>query len=572
MLEIGSVFDGKYKILQEIGHGGMSTVYLALNERANKTWAIKEVRKNGNTDNVVVDQSLVAEIEMLKKLNHSHIVSIVDVVENDDSYIIIMDYVQGKDLLSVLQNSGPQNPDIVVEWAKQLCDVFGYLHRQNPPIIYRDMKPANVMLKPDGNIVVIDFGTARTNKGGSNQDTTWLGTRGYAAPEQFGGQGETDARTDIYTLGTTLYHLITGYSPADTNFVVYPVGQLVPELAGSGIEKIISKCCEPRREDRYQNCAELMEALLHVNDINDENIRENRRKWRLFLIPVTVAVMGMIGMAGFAAARSSTISQTYERSLAKAKLAENVYDAQEDYKSAMSIRPAEADAYMSMLNAIITDGKFDQNEKKTLDYCMGAKPITGGARNIEVLEARDPEGYAAFQYELGKDYFFYYEGGGYKYAAPVFDTIKDNSNLTPTELKVTNSLNLISSAYVSNTAGSSVGSAWLDEGTDWYKVWQQYEGLVGDASQAEANCGDATVAIAVYRELAKKITNEELNEFKNAGVTREMAENILSEAEIFMSQQSSDKMAVQKLIQDTNKAIQGAKNSVESVYHIIGTN
>jgi hypothetical protein len=315
-----------------------------------------------------------------------------------------------------------------------------------------------------------------------------------------------------------------------------------------------------------------MEALLHVNDINDENIRENRRKWRLFLIPVMVAAMGIIGMVGFAAARSSTISQTYSSSLNRAKLAENVYDAQEDYKSAMSIRPAEAEAYMSLLNAIITDGKFEQDEKKTLDYCMNAKPITGGARNIEVFEDRDSKGYAAFQYELGKDYFFYYGGGGYGLAKSVFEAIKENSNLTPTEQKVSESLYLISEASASNSAGSSAGKGWYDEGTDWYKIWEQYESLVGDASQAAANCGDATVAIAVYRELANKITNEALNEFKNAGVTREMAENILSEAEIFMSQQSSDKMAVQKLIQDTNKAIQGARNSVESVYHIIGTN
>ena len=121
MLEIGSVFDGKYKILQEIGHGGMSTVYLALNERANKTWEIKKKRKSGSNDNVVVDQSLVAEIEMLKRLNHPHIVNIVDVAESDNSYIIVMDYIEGQTLSQMLEKGGAFPQKKVIQIAKVLC-------------------------------------------------------------------------------------------------------------------------------------------------------------------------------------------------------------------------------------------------------------------------------------------------------------------------------------------------------------------------------------------------------------------------------------------------------------------
>ena len=213
MLGIGSIVDGKYKILSEIGHGGMSVVYLAINERANKTWAIKEVRKDGTADFATVRQGLVAETEMLKKLDHPHLPSIIDVIDRDDSFLIVMDYIEGKSLESLLKHGGAQDPNKVIEWSKQLCDVLGYLHSRTPPIIYRDMKPANVMLKPDGNVMLIDFGTAREYKQASVEDTTCLGTRGYAAPEQFGGHGQTDGRTDIYCLGATIYHLITGHSP-----------------------------------------------------------------------------------------------------------------------------------------------------------------------------------------------------------------------------------------------------------------------------------------------------------------------------------------------------------------------
>ncbi len=176
MLEIGSLIDGKYKILNEVGHGGMSVVYLAMNERANKQWAIKEVRKDGVKDFEVVKQSLVAETNMLKKLSHPSLPDIVDVIDEDDRFLIVMDYIEGNSLKTALQEYGAQSQKNVIKWAKQLCDVLGYLHSQNPPIIYRDMKPANIMLKPDGNVVLIDFGTAREYKENNIEDTTCLGT------------------------------------------------------------------------------------------------------------------------------------------------------------------------------------------------------------------------------------------------------------------------------------------------------------------------------------------------------------------------------------------------------------
>ena len=155
MLEIGSLVDGKYKILSEIGHGGMSVVYMAINEKANKTWAVKEVRKDGKMDFNTVRQGLRAEIETLKKLKHPNLPSIVDVIEDEDSFIIVMDYIEGRSLDKIIEENGAQPEAYVVEWAKQLCDVFGYLHSRTPAIIYRDMKPANVMLKPDGNIMIL---------------------------------------------------------------------------------------------------------------------------------------------------------------------------------------------------------------------------------------------------------------------------------------------------------------------------------------------------------------------------------------------------------------------------------
>ena len=176
MLQIGALVDGKYKVLNQIGQGGMSIVYLAINERANKTWAIKEIRKEGVRDFEVVRQGLIAEINILKELKHKYLPSIVDIIDEGPSFLIVMDYIQGKSLKEILREALvskgiPIGLADVISWGKQLCDVLGYLHTQPEPIIYRDMKPANVMLRPEGEISLIDFGAARIFKSGNSEDT-----------------------------------------------------------------------------------------------------------------------------------------------------------------------------------------------------------------------------------------------------------------------------------------------------------------------------------------------------------------------------------------------------------------
>ena len=297
MLEIGSLVDGKYKILNKVGQGGMSVVYMAINEKANKTWAVKEVRKDGVLNFESVKQGLVAETNILKKLSHPNLPSIIDVIDTEDSFIIIMDYVQGNSLNKALEEYGAQPQEYVIEWAKQLCDVLGYLHSRQPPIIYRDMKPANIMLKPDGNVTLIDFGTAREFKEKNLADTTCLGTVGYAAPEQFGGMGQTDARTDIYCLGATLYHLVTGCNPSEPPYEMKPIREINPSLSG-GLERIILKCTQRNPEDRYQSAAELMYALDHYKEIDEDYKKKQKRKLAKFIVPTALAVV--FAVAGFA--------------------------------------------------------------------------------------------------------------------------------------------------------------------------------------------------------------------------------------------------------------------------------
>jgi len=263
MLQTGEMLQNRYEIIKVIGAGGMSTVYQARDTVSGNLLAVKDVKRSSSSKTEVVEQSLSAEGRMLKKLSNPHLPRIYDIIEEPDKIMLVMDYIQGQSLDKVLARNGAQSMDLVLNWGMQICEVFDYLHNQPTPIIYRDMKPANVMLQPDGKLMMIDFGTARTQKVGiaMQADTVCIGTAGFAAPEQFGGIGQSTARTDIFCLGATLYNMITGHSPCDKPVGILPLEYWNPELAGTPIAEIIAKCTRNDPDERYQTAMELHEDL-----------------------------------------------------------------------------------------------------------------------------------------------------------------------------------------------------------------------------------------------------------------------------------------------------------------------
>lgn len=257
---IGKIIDGKYKVLKLIGRGGYFTTYLVTSVRDNKEWAMKVCDKKNSHYSAAMRDLILTEPYMMQKLDHPAIPKVIDIIEDNDNIYIVRDYIEGKTLETIVKNFGAQSFDNVIEWGKQLCAALKHLHSQNPPLIYRDMKPANIILMPDGNIKFIDFGIMRTYKPNQNHDTCNLGTKGYAAPEQFGGS-QTDARTDFFGLGMTLHHLVTGVDPKEPPYETKPICQINPSLP-KGLEYIISKCTQLNPNDRYQNCDELMADLI----------------------------------------------------------------------------------------------------------------------------------------------------------------------------------------------------------------------------------------------------------------------------------------------------------------------
>lgn len=567
MLGIGSVVDGKYKILSEIGHGGMSVVYLAINERANKTWAIKEVRKDGTADFATVRQGLVAETEMLKKLNHPHLPSIIDVIDRDDSFLIVMDYIEGKSLESLLQHGGPQSPQKVIKWASQLCDVLGYLHSRTPPIIYRDMKPANVMLKPDGNIMLIDFGTAREYKTQSVADTTCLGTRGYAAPEQFGGRGQTDARTDIYCLGATIYRLLTGRIPSEPPYEIKALGYWNPAFQGSGLEKLVAKCTKQNPDERYQNCAELMYALEHVHDEDDAAKHRRNMIWGSFVGSVAVTLLGIAGIVGFTVAGNAAVAQSYDHYIMQAQnIGSDFPSACEYYRQALDLRPGTRDAYFELLGAVDNDMTFTSEESTALLGCI--MNTDGGTKtNLDYLSSQDKQGYDQFVYRLANDYYFFYEGNDNRSkAAQWYGKILDSKYLSAQQQELAQSLYTIGNYYSSLDSDKNVFAVG-DNSSSWKTFWDQLTELTdGDLV---AKTGGTRYAVGLYAELVSQI-HDNAADFKNFGVTKDEMLAQLKKVEDTIDTLVPENTAIQKQIEKTKTNLDKAATQVEAVFAVVG--
>lgn len=576
MLEIGSLLDGKYKILNEIGHGGMSVVYLALNERANKTWAVKEVRKDGGNDTTVVSQNLVAETEMLKKLDHPNLPSIIDVIDKDDSFIIVMDYIEGNSLQDLIDTDGPQHPEKVIEWAKQLCDVLGYLHSRRPPIIYRDMKPANVMLRPTGDVTLIDFGTAREYKYANQADTTYLGTRGYAAPEQFGGRGQTDARTDIYTLGATMYHLITGYSPADTNFEILPIGNFIPQLKGSGLEKVIRKCCQADPAKRYQNCAELMYALDHIHDEDNQAIKLRNMRWRAFLACAILSVAMLAGGIGCQIMYANSRGGLYEQYIQKSTEGGDFVAKADWYKAALDLDPVNPEAWDQMINEIqsIDHEMLTGDEYNAILRCVNSVDgdSNGLRSSIAALSAGDRAKYAEVNYDLGTIFFFRCpQGRSNAYA--YLKNAKDTELLQGGQASVLEIMLTLAEMEKNRGAQGGNGQVGFNLNKGYGEYWNALSNMTADLQRIQEESGDFGYPISICNELAVELQNH-IVDYAGSGITQIQMMGALSNVKTYMKsietmEGQSDSM--RSRVAEVNQNIAEAESRVKKQFSVIGS-
>ena len=261
-VESGMILNDKYEIIEQIGRGGIFDVFLAKDTRLNLKWAVKVTRSNSP----VSIQSAKCEAQMLKELDHPLIPKLAEAYTVEDKTVVVQEYIHGMTLERIVESYGAQSVEKVVDWTRQICTVIGYLHSLEPAHIYRDVKPANFILEPSGRLRIIDFDIIRSYKPGRIEDTVNLGTKGYAAPEQFGGRGQTDPRTDVYGIGVTMYRLLTGTDVQERNIILNPITLDEPGIP-SGLAYIINKCTQFNPRERYNSCDELLNDLVRYNEL-----------------------------------------------------------------------------------------------------------------------------------------------------------------------------------------------------------------------------------------------------------------------------------------------------------------
>jgi serine/threonine-protein kinase len=264
-LEPDILLQDRYRVVKLLGGGGMGQVYLAHDTRlADKPCAVKELIPDPHLSAEEREQSAAQfhrEAAVLAHLSHPNLPNVSDYFEERERFYLVMDYVEGETLEQrLIESPGGLPQEDVVGWVVQLCDVLGYLHGQDPPVIFRDMKPANVMVTPGGEAKLIDFGIVRLFDPSKGTDTLKMGTAGYAPPEQYAGRGQTTPRSDVYALGATLHELLTGDDPTEHPFVFTPPRQLKPSVSQT-LSDVVVRAVNMAPGDRFSSVEEMKLAL-----------------------------------------------------------------------------------------------------------------------------------------------------------------------------------------------------------------------------------------------------------------------------------------------------------------------
>lgn len=259
-LPAGVTLAQRYSLNQPLGQGGMGIVYLANDLRLGGHLVAVKQLLTGDLAPAGM-QSIYQEMQLLAMLDHPGLVKVNDFFQEGDSLFIVMDYVPGRTVANILEGRGPLPEAEALSIVYQLCQILGYLHQHNPPIIFRDLKPANIMVEASGLVKLIDFGIARFFKPGRNQDTQRLGTFGYASPEHYG-RGQTDARSDIYSLGVLFHQLVTGFDPSQLAPMQPPppLSQFSVQLSPA-VVAAINQATQLDPAGRFQTVGQFQQAL-----------------------------------------------------------------------------------------------------------------------------------------------------------------------------------------------------------------------------------------------------------------------------------------------------------------------
>ena len=567
MLEVGSLVEGMYRIIKVLKEGGMSIIYLAMQERTGMMRVIKEMKRKGIKNVEAVKKSIEEEKKILTSLDHPFLPKIIDVVPHEDSSLIIMEYVEGNNLAEVLKRDGVQTQKDVIQWAIDICEVLDYLHYgAEKKIIHKDMKPSNIMLKPKNErtgkreIKLIDFGTSKEYEENMTDIMDTWATPGYAAPEQRKKGLPIDERTDIYGLGATMYHLLTNTKPDKNGENIKNIKKDYPSLS-ERLANVVLKCVQDNPDDRYQSAKELEFALNHY--VPGE-IEKDKRHIRLFCFSI-VLMLAFGGTALWSNVSMENIKfQDYDYMLEKAVTAE-------DYYSTILMAPEKTDAYFKFIDFLRTDRLTKEETSQLIQLRSGInkKNNDGYSETVRVLEELkkvNPEGYEDVCYEIGNLFLFHLdttnERERYINASKWYENAKEKYAIASVFCDIANCFDMIEQYH--NAMFSQKGN----EYEEYINLWNKLKILESEIDKFDNMRANNTIdmKINVIKSVVE-ILNNNTNNFlilsqKNL-IDLEEVQNLLSSMQSKLNRIDDVFYDEQKIT--TNKLISDTKNKYNSL-------
>ncbi len=512
---------------------------MALNENAYKFWAIKIVTKGRDS----------GELELWKHFSHPNLPEVIDVIVTETEILIVMDYIEGRNAAKILKEQGKVKPRQAVIWGIQICRVLHYLHSQDPPVVYGDLKPENMICRPDGSMVLIDFGTVSPFVKDRSFSGGHYGTKGYAAPEQYDGSCIVDTRADVYSLGVTLLQFVTGKQP----FIGAGREEEIACPQYYGLKKLICKCLKSDRTQRYSGielCERALKRILW------------QRKARFFLM---IAALLVIFAAGIRVRQGHSMfirEQSYESYLKDAKF--NIYEEQlKNCRSAIFLNPVREEAYQQLIEIFLEDGSMSEEEDIFLRKMLKEKSVGDTKSHEEVLRTNE-EAFLRVSYEIGMAYWFYFDGdGGKSYAARWFLHIAEavkNTGITENQRKRAAVLAKMGGYYgkIRTLRDDTQNSFYL---AFWKDLMELYD-IQESVAESEK------IVLLLWEEISGQIYYF-ADRFCRAGLERDDLDSVLLEIEekVLKEERFGESRELVELKQDILKNIELAMDSVARIYN-----
>ena len=506
----------RFETVREIGRGGSSIVYLVKDTQDGKLYAMKLV----NEKMMSSEEIMSSEAEILQKLGKegSGIPAFYGALSVGPATGFLMEYIEGDSLQKILDGGRRFSVRETAEAGLSFCAILGKLHGSDPPLIYRDFKPANILIRKDGSYVLIDYGACRIFKTEASRDTKMLGTEGYAAPEQYGGWEQSDVRTDIYGIGAVLHHMLTGRHPLETG--LGSVAEMMqspdkPKERGANwmkdnpqehglyreMDKVLRRCCSVSPDMRFSSCAGLEKALRRVLEAckkaekaaergreKPEAVRE--KMWRKFLFLAACAVTFLFGSGMFSVSAAGAGMARYRMFIREGETAQGMDAQRECYLQAVRLRPTDAEAYIAFLTELASDGTIAQEERDAFEDLL----YTDGY--LAEMRESAPAQYASLEFEIGKQYWGFYDGGTEPAGQAIENAI--SAGVPPGKRKMAQAMHKILTETPSDLAETSTEG----RASAWY-------GLQMLAREEAERTGEWNFAMAVSRMALSEIALRE---------------------------------------------------------------